>query len=84
MKGTDGGASFAQNTQIIKDFQAFNNLGVYNSSAKTGCSFPASISYCYGGGFYYVNAYSTGSVNVRGSASAYCSVKQAGYSLCAI
>ena len=84
MKGTDSGASFAQNTQIIKDFQAFNNLGVYNLSAQTGCSFSASISYCYGGGFYYVNAYSTGSVNVRGSASVYCSVKQAGYSACAI
>ena len=85
MKGGDGGTSFAQNTQLIKDYQAFNNLGAYNNGGNpTGCVFTASYSRCYGGGFYYVVAYSSGVVRADGSSSTHCSVTQAGFSYCAI
>ena len=40
MKGGDGGASFAANTQTIKDFQTFNNLGDYDSSTTNYKRFP--------------------------------------------
>ena len=82
MKGGDGGASFAANTQTIKDFQTFNNLGDYDSSTNTGCLFYSSASYCYGGGFYHVDAYSDDSVYVYGSSSEHCSVYNAGSSRC--
>ena len=86
MKGAESGASFTQNTGMIRDFQTFNNLGAYNYNGgnPTGCSFTASYSYCYGGGFYYVYAYSTGNVNVYGSASASCYVTRTGKSSCAV
>ena len=85
MKGADSGASFAQNTQIIKDFRTFNSLGAYNYNGgnPTGCAFTASNSVCYGGGFYYVRASSTGLVSANGSSSADCSVYQSGHSYCA-
>ncbi|MBR2708354.1 MAG: hypothetical protein IKE90_02830 [Bacilli bacterium] len=84
MKGADSGASFAQNTQIIKDFQTFNNLGAYNYNGgnPTGCTFAASSSRCYGGGIYYMLANSTGSVYAYGSSNASCYVLQTGYSSC--
>ena len=82
MKGGDGGASFAANTQTIKDFQTFNNLGDYDSSTKTGCNFNSSDSYCNGGGFYFVNAYSDDNVNVIGSSSENCYVNYDGSSRC--
>ena len=87
MKGADGGASFTQNTQIVREFQDFNNLSTISSpsSSNPGCAFTASSSYCYGGGFYNVNALSAGIVNVRGSsASTHCIVYPAGYSYCAV
>ena len=86
MKGAAGDASYEQNTQIIKDFQTYNNLGAYNYNGgnQTGCTFSASGSYCYGGGFYSVIANSAGVVNVLGSASTYCGVNQAGLSYCAV
>ena len=61
MKGGDNGASFAANTQIIKDFQTFNSLP---DNANPGCYFDSSSSYCRGGGFDYINAYSNGNVVV--------------------
>ena len=71
LKGGDNGASFAANTQIIKDFQTFNNLGALSNG--TGCYFGSSSS-CYGGGFFDVHAYSDGYVYVYGSSSEHCKV----------
>ena len=69
-------ALFAQNTQIIKDFQSFNNLGSFNPNGgnPTGCMFTASLSYCYGGGFMYLYASSSGNVHTHGSTSTNCRV----------
>ena len=79
LKGGDNGASFAANTQIIKDFQTFNNLP---NNANPGCTFYSSNSTCYGGGFYYVYAGSDGIVNVYGSSSEFCNVLNDGISYC--
>ncbi len=84
MKGADSGASFAQNTQIIKDYQAFYNLGAYNSSTRIGCTFTASISTCYSGGLYRASADSSGGVSVYGSVSTICRVFKTGNSYCII
>ena len=84
MKGADGGASFAQNNEIIKDFQIFNNLGTYNSTTKLGCRFTASFSTCYGGGLYSVYADSPGFVYAEGSSSTHCYVYQTGNSYCVV
>ena len=78
MKGADGGASFATNTQMIQDYQSFYNLGAYSNG--TGCYFYSSNSYCYGGGFSRVAADSDGGVNVNGSSSEYCYVNSDGSS----
>ena len=79
MKGGDGGASFAANTQIIKDFQTFNSLP---DNANPGCDFDSSYSYCGGGGMGQVDADSDGNVRVDGSSSEYCRVRDGGYSYC--
>ncbi|MBR3229552.1 MAG: hypothetical protein IKF91_01845 [Bacilli bacterium] len=79
MKGADGGASFAANTQIIKDFQTFNNLP---DNANPGCGFDSSSSYCHGGGLGRVSAVSDGHVSVGGSSSEYCNVDDDGSSYC--
>ena len=79
MKGGDNGASFAANTQIIKDFQSFNNLP---DNANPGCSFDSSDSYCIGGGFGRVHAYSYGILHVYGSSSGDCYVYSDGHSSC--
>ncbi|MBR2708456.1 MAG: hypothetical protein IKE90_03365 [Bacilli bacterium] len=65
LKGVDGGASFAANTQIIQDYQTFYNLNSVSnpSSSNLGCSFDSSISTCYGGDFYNVYAHSGGFVS---------------------
>ena len=78
MKGGDGGASFAANTQIIKDFQTFNNLPEY---ADPGCYFNSALSRCRGGGFFQVDADSYG-VYVHGSSSESCDVWNDGSSAC--
>ena len=80
MKGGDGGASFAANTQIIQDYQSFYNLP--DNNANPGCLFNSDISRCYGGGFYDVRAYSDGRVNVYVSSSETCDVDNNGYSGC--
>ena len=72
LKGGDNGASFAANTQTIRDFQTFYNLGAYSNG--TGCDFDSSESSCRGGGFNNVSAYSNGEVYVIGSSSEGCSV----------
>ena len=82
MKGGDGGASFAANTQTIKDFQTFNNLGDYDSSTNTGCVFASSNSICHGGGFDHVFASSDANVRVNGSSSEHCHVGYDGSSRC--
>ena len=79
MKGGDNGASFAANTQTIRDFQTFNNLP---DNANPGCSFSSSGSICYGGGFYDVYVTSNGSVGVGGSSSGSCYVYTEGESFC--
>ena len=79
LKGGDGGASFAANTQIIRDFQTFNNLP---NNAEPGCYFNSSDSSCYGGGFYIVDTFSHGEVDVYGSSSESCFVLDGGNSLC--
>ena len=75
MKGGDNGASFAENTQIMKEFQTFNNLP---DSANPGCFFRSSRSDCYGGGFYQVGAASDGLVVVNGAISEGCRVASDG------
>ena len=86
MKGADGGASFEQNTQIIKVFQSFNNLGAYNYNGgnPTGCTYTTRLSGCYGAGFYSVSANYSGFVYVGVSSSIDCRVNQAGNSYCAV
>ena len=77
MKGGDGGASFAANTQMIQEYQTFYSLNnVSNpSSSNPSCTFNSSISYCGGGGFYRVASHSDGAVYVFGSSgSDYCNV----------
>ena len=83
MKGADGGASFAANTQMIKEFQTFNNLGDYHSNEENqiGCRFDSSMSECYSGGFDRIQA-GDNYVGVRGSDSGYCRINSAGYSYC--
>ena len=72
MKGGDGGASFAGNTQTIKDYQSFNNLP---DNANPGCSFISSYSSCNGGGFNSVAASSDGYVEINNdSFSEFCYV----------
>ena len=86
MKGADGMASFDENDQIIKNYQSFYNLNtilVTPSPNNPGCLFSNSISDCLGGGLYRVNFYSRG-VQVYGSESTYCRVRQEGYSDCAV
>ena len=58
MKGGDGGTSFADNTQIIKDYQTYYNLNTVSnpSSSNPGCFFDSANAYCYGGDFYLVAA----------------------------
>ncbi len=83
MKGADSGASFATNTQIIQDYQTFYNLNTVSnpSTSNPGCAFNSSYSYCYGGGFYEVNAGSYGDV-YAGSSSGGCNVYSGGDSSC--
>ena len=79
MKGGDGGASFAANTQMIKDYQTFYSL---TDNANPGCYWGSSSSGCSGGGFTSVDAYSYGRVSVIGSSSEGCNVYGAGSSRC--
>ena len=79
MKGGDGGASFAANTQMIKDFQTFNNLGDYDFNGN-GCYFNSDNSYCNGGGLeVHIN---DGRVDVKASSSVWCVVDIDGSSYC--
>ncbi len=84
LKGGDNGASFAANTQIIQDYQTFYNLNTVSnpSSSNPGCRFGSSASYCYGGGFYGVEAHSDGILDVYASSSEYCAVDYTGNSRC--
>ena len=84
MKGGDGGASFAANTQMIQEYQTFYSLNnVFNpSSSNPGCDFDSSYSKCYGGGFDRVYADSGGYVGVYGSSSVGCYVYSDGHSNC--
>ena len=79
MKGGDGGASFAANTQIIRDFQTFNNLP---DNSNPGCYYNSSSSYCFGGGFYDESIGSNGSAYVFGTSSENCGINDSGYSVC--
>ena len=79
LKGGDGGASFAANTQIIKDFQSFNNLP---DNANPDCYFHSLDSICFGGGFHNVTARSDGIVYVNGSDAENCRVNSDGNSSC--
>ena len=78
MKGGDG-ASFAANTQMIKDFQNFNHLP---DDANPGCAFNSSNSGCHGGGFDHIYAGAGGIVYVTGSSSEGCYSDYAGISNC--
>ena len=92
MKGADGGASFAANTQMIQEYQTFYSLNnVSNPSPRDpGCYFGSSDSRCYGGVFFLVDTDSDGTVYVYGvsssyvpgSSSEYCRVYTDGRSLC--
>ena len=81
MKGGDSGASFTQNTQMIKDLQDYYNLGIY-TNGPAGCLINSNIFMCSNGEFA-VFAYSEGSVKVN-SSSDICGIYQAGYSDCAV
>ena len=72
MKGADDGASFATNTQIIKDYQTFNHL------SDDRCEFSSDVSRCDGGGGVIpISASSDGNVHAY-----YCSVAIDGGSRC--
>ena len=77
MRGGDGGASYSANQQILRDFQAFNNLP---DNANPGCYWGSSSSHCSGGGFSRVYADSGGGVHVDGSSR--CDVDDDGGSYC--
>ena len=79
MKGGDGGASYSANQQILRDFQAFNNLP---DNASPGCYWDSYASICLGGGFYQVSAHLHGAPNVYGSSSGHCHVSFNGSSYC--
>ena len=80
MKGGDGETSFAANTQMIRDYQTFNNLP---DNAIPGCGFGSDISSCNGGGgFDQVYADSDGDVYVGGSDFARCEIVSDGNSYC--
>ena len=81
MKGADNGASFEQNTQIVKDYQIYNNLENYKNGV--GCFFRSTSSYCYGGNMYYINASSLGTVTVSMSSSSYCGITASNLTQCA-
>ena len=80
MKGGDGGESFATNTQIIKDFQTFNNLPT--NSSNPGCRFNSGSSHCSGGGFYGLGSDSSGNLYVNRSSGGSCYVQYNGNSYC--
>ena len=84
MKGGDGEASFAANTQTIQDYQTFYNLNTVStpSSVNPGCKFNSLSSSCIGGGFFIVFANSNGTVQVYGSSSEHCHVYDDGRSYC--
>ncbi|MBR3229248.1 MAG: hypothetical protein IKF91_00305 [Bacilli bacterium] len=87
MKGGDGGASFAANTQMIKDYQTFYNLGAYDSNTDMGCYFGSSNSDCVGGGFNVVYASSNELVEVGEKNSVMrssCKVRHDGISSCVV
>ena len=83
MKGGDGGASFAANTQTMQAYQTFYNLNTVSnpSDSNLGCRFSSWDSLCYGGGFSQVYAESGGGVSVYGSSSEYCNVRSS-FSVC--
>ena len=83
MKGGDGGASFAANTQMIQDYQSFYNLGAYSNG--TGCYFDSSessTSLCSGGSIGQVLAGVDDHVYVSDSSSDRCDVLNNGVSYC--
>ena len=88
LKGGDGGASFAANTQIIKDYQTFYNLpdkasDIHNTDRDSGCNFDYPNSYCDSGYFNHVIATSTGYTSVENSSYLEsCSVTSEGNSFC--
>ena len=82
MKGGDGGASFAANTQMIQDYQTFYNLGNYDDNTERVCNFNSLDSICYGGGFSQVSATSDGYLEVFDSSSGGCFVNIDGSSSC--
>ena len=85
MKGGDGGTSFTQNTQIIKDYQSYYNLGPYNYNGgnRTGCTFSTGVSSCYSGIFYNMRSDSTGRVRLYETTNIYCDTYDS-YSYCTV
>ena len=81
LKGGDGAASFAANTSVIQDYQAFNNLP---SSANPGCYFYSTLSYCADAAFYRIGADDNGNVYVRGTSLERCDVSSGAISDCTI
>ena len=78
MKGADNDASFAANTQIIRDYQSFYNIPT--TEYYPGCSFESNLSVCTTEEDFLI---SHGQVDVRigfGSEN-YCSVGSNGYSV---
>ena len=82
MKGGDDGESFGANTQIVNDFQTFNNLP--ENAYGSGCNYSSSSSSCgwNGDDFRTIYAGSSGDVNIGGLSSAGCAVGGNGYSFC--
>ena len=80
LKGGDNGASFAANTQIIKDYQAFYNLP--KNGDYPGCDFGSDTSYCSRDGISEVIVRFNGDVNVMDSSAWYCSIDSIGRTSC--
>ena len=70
---------FEANTQIIKDFQTFNNLP---DNESPGCYFDSAYSSCNGNGFNQIITSSNGEVYVRGPSAGSCFVGTSSTSNC--
>ena len=86
MKGGDGGLSFEQNTQLIKDYQRFYNLGDHNNSSSNpnGCRLTDSISSCSNDIFYSILARADGATSITKDTNTACQVNAIGLSNCLV
>ena len=76
--------AFEENTQIIKDYQKYYNLGPIDTQTNIGCNYQLTTSSCRGGGFYRIYANQGGQVNIHLTNSQQCATtnNNTGGSMC--